>query len=610
GEIIFVIEYVERSWNSLLLRFSVRDSGIGMSEEQMTRLFQPFAQADASTTRNYGGTGLGLAICRKLIGMMGGSIEVTSSLGEGSEFTFTVRFGIAEGAGEVESRTIPPIARVLVVDDNANAREILAKMARSLFADVATVNSGAEALAAMEQAAASAQGPYDLVMLDWRMPGMDGIETAKRIRANRTLAASATIIMISAICRQEVMKEAKQEGVRGFLIKPVLPTALYHTISDLQEGPSMPLSTANDEADIQKRRKRMGGARVLVVEDHDINWEVAQGILTQSGLEARRCANGLEALNYLGSRSEKIDVVLMDLQMPVMDGYEASRRLREWFTAEELPIIAMTANVLQSEKESCFGSGMNGYLTKPIHVEELFRVLEEFIPWERGEERGGGESGDYSLEQGSEGQPGEEAIGILELGGIDVGEVLERLSGDRALLFRLLTRLRQTHAEDAVRLRTLLANEDWLALKSVLHGIKGILSNVSANGLRRLAEEAEKKALERDGASCRDLIAEFSRDFQRLMEAIGRIGEGAHRGDAVTAIAAAAPQPWPMEELVRLRKLLADGDLEARDVFAMFYPRLQQHVEPEVIASIRSGLDSLDFASAEEVVTRLLGGRD
>ncbi|MEI6386048.1 MAG: PAS domain S-box protein [Spirochaetota bacterium] len=374
-------EAADEAGPGVLLRFDVRDTGIGLTEEQIGRLFQSFQQADTSTTRKYGGTGLGLAISKKLSELMGGEVGVESEFGKGSAFWFTARFGIGK---ELVKRLMPEPdlrgRRVLVVDDNDKARLVLRDMLESMTFVVSEVDSGTAAVA--ETHRASDEGtPYELVFMDWNMPGMDGIEATREIAA-LGLSPSPHVVMVTAYGREEVMSAADKVAIDQVLIKPVSPSLLFDSVMR-SLGSGLVEDSGNDRAQggaetSETDPEGVGGLRVLLVEDNDMNQIVARDLLEDAGVIVDIADNGLVALGML--EKGNWDIVLMDMQMPVMDGMTATRKVREQLLLAKLPILAMTANAMQGDKDRAFEAGMNDYITKPIDPDMLFAALRTWAP--------------------------------------------------------------------------------------------------------------------------------------------------------------------------------------------------------------------------------------
>ena len=375
GEIRVNIEQLERTGDKVQLKCSVRDTGIGMTLEQSAKLFQPFTQADMSTTRKHGGTGLGLTICRRLVELMGGRIWLESEPGVGTTFHFTLWLGV--GAAQGTAKRVPEKLarlRVLVVDDNAAAREILQEPLGGVVGRVDAVASGAEAIAAIREHDATDQ-PYDMIFMDWRMPGMDGLQASRHIKSDETLSHQPAIVLVTAFGREEVREEAERMQLDGFLVKPVTKSMLVDTLVNLFSHSDEETSTA--VAGLQSTS--LGGARILLAEDNEINQQIATELLEGVGAKVTIANNGREAVEMLWSGpSPPFDVVLMDLQMPEMDGYQATAKLRSDARFATLPIIAMTAHATVEERQRCLAAGMNDHIAKPIDPGNLFATVGRF----------------------------------------------------------------------------------------------------------------------------------------------------------------------------------------------------------------------------------------
>ena len=382
GEIVVKVEEIGRDAASVLLRFEVRDSGIGITPEQQLRLFQPFSQADTSTSRRYGGTGLGLAISSRLVRMMGGEMGLDSAPGRGSRFQFSARFGLCEApvARKEPSRGDRLRGmRALIADDNEAAREVLVRMMGGFGSRASAVCDGAAALQAIQQADAQDQ-PFELLLLDWKMPRLDGIDCMLELRRRKLRHPPPTVLMLTAFNRDEVVRRLTQAQLDAdaTMTKPVTPSTLLDTCLRALHVPGQQGLRAElrDEA-LHSHRAVVAGSRILLVEDNPINQELASDILGQAGVVLRMAGNGQEALDWL--ERETFDLVLMDCQMPVMDGYAATRELRERPQWRELPVIAMTANAMVGDREKVLAAGMNDHIAKPIKVDELFATIARWI---------------------------------------------------------------------------------------------------------------------------------------------------------------------------------------------------------------------------------------
>jgi len=383
GEVLVHVDVLGHDDTSVQLRFEVRDTGIGIDREQQQRLFQPFTQADASTSRRYGGTGLGLAISRNLVRLLGGELGVDSAPGQGSSFHFSLRYGLQTGAA-----VQPPApcheglrgSRALVVDDNASAREVIAAMitALGLKADVAV--DGQDALRSVERADANDE-PYDLLLLDWKMPGMDGMECARLLsQPTRRRHPTPTVLMLTAFSRAEALQRLGEQRltVAALLTKPVTPSTLFDACGKaLGLVLRQPTRAVRREEDLAKHQAGLRGARILLVEDNAINRELALDVLGRAGMVVSVACDGQQALEML--ESQRFDGVLMDCQMPVLDGFAATRALRLQPGLQGLPVIAMTANAMVGDRDKVLAAGMNDHIAKPIKVEEMFATLARWV---------------------------------------------------------------------------------------------------------------------------------------------------------------------------------------------------------------------------------------
>ena len=386
GEVIVAIKIVEQCAQSVNLRFEVRDTGIGMSPEEQQRLFQPFSQVDASISRRYGGTGLGLAISGNLVQLMGGELQVTSAPGAGSRFYFTLPFRLQADVAATTCRSAAAAlrgGRVLVVDDNAAARVVLAEMCADLGFQVDVAVDGNQALH-LVTLADTQDIPYRSVLLDWKMPGMDGVGCARALGERHLRHPAPVILMVTAYSLDEATKRLSERRVTvdALLNKPVTPSTLLDActaaLAKVAPPPSLLAVPRNGQTPELGRPGGLEGARILLVEDNEINAELAVELLTDAGMRVSVARNGKEALDSLAVGH--FDVVLMDCQMPVMDGYTATRALRQEKSLHDLPVIAMTANAMMGDREAALAAGMNDHITKPIVIDEMYATLARWLP--------------------------------------------------------------------------------------------------------------------------------------------------------------------------------------------------------------------------------------
>jgi signal transduction histidine kinase/DNA-binding response OmpR family regulator/tetratricopeptide (TPR) repeat protein len=504
GEISLSVALVERSAGGVVLRFEVCDTGIGMTAQMRERLFQPFTQADASTSRRYGGSGLGLAISRRLVQGMGGEIGVDSEPGRGSRFHFTLPFGLQPGEHPAPDTAGLRGTRVLVVDDHLASRELLLTLVQSFGMQAETVADGQAALAAVARADAADQ-PFQLLLLDWRMPGMDGIECLARLARDGARHAAPMVLMVTAFNREQAERQlqARRLHVAALLPKPVTPSALLDACLVAQGHPAIHARRSEQRQErLLARQAGLAGARILLVEDNPINQELACDLLHAAGIGVDVAADGREALAAL--ERARYDAVLMDCQMPVMDGYEATRALRERPGLQALPVIAMTANAMAGEREKVLAAGMNDHLAKPVQVDELFATLERWL-----------------VRPSSAPVP---AAAPEPVPGLDLGAGLAAMNGNQALYQRMLGKFRLHEADFEARVRHAQAQGDTMAAVRCAHDLKGLAGTLGMPGVQQAATALEAALLRvheqgTGEAAIEPLLQEVARQLAPLVSA-------------------------------------------------------------------------------------------
>ncbi len=585
GEVQVSAKLLAREGERVQLKFSVRDTGIGMTPEQMEKLFRAFSQADGSTTRKYGGTGLGLSICKHLTGLMGGEIWVESAVGQGSNFFCTMWFGVSK-----ETPAAPhlwPLSlnglHALVVDDNPVAREIMSGALSSLAFKVVAVGSGHEAITAVKDAVAQ-QDPYRVIFMDWKMPGMSGVDVTKAIKADQTLGEPPAVVMVTAFGQEEIRAAAEEARVDGFLTKPVQQSRLIDTLIEILGQSGVPAETAA----IPKPARTLHGLRVLVGEDNAVNQQIAIELLESAGVAVDLADDGSEALEKLyGPGGGSYHAVLMDLQMPVMDGFEATRRIRSDSRFSKLPIIAMTAHAMTEVKDQCLAAGMNDHVVKPIHPETLFETLARWCA-------------DALLEMPASDQPAApmpeisvETGGVLSIPGIDTTGGIRRMAGRREAYLKLLKQFCDTQESAARDVRQALQAQDRETAERIAHTLKGAAGGIGATLLSERASNLERSI--RDNVENEEILWLFESELSTTISAILA---------GLPTPPDTAPKPTEMtDEAVRaaidqLTDYLRDSDGEAIDYLARHTALFRAAVGPQNFPPLEQAVNNFDFETA------------
>ncbi|QJT17463.1 response regulator [Aeromonas sp. 1805] len=556
GEILVKVSCLEKQPQEVLLHCSVQDTGIGMSQEQQQRLFQSFQQADSSTTRKYGGTGLGLAISRKLAELMGGEVGVQSEPGQGSTFWFTARLG----RGRRRSRYLPSLdlrgRRMLVADDSASARTIMAALLRSMSFVVDTAESGQQALQMIAGAEQEGQ-PYEVVLLDWHMPGLDGIETGRRLIA-RGMGQRPYRVMVTGYGREEVFRQADTAGFDRVLVKPVCASVLFDTVIGLFGQQASPLTFKPPQA---THHYRFDGLRILLAEDNELNQQVALELLRAVGADVSIAGNGAIALEMVAQTH--YDLILMDMQMPVMDGLAATRLLREREdVGQHTPILAMTANVMAGDRERCLAAGMDDHIAKPIDPDRLYAALQRWAT-------------SFSREvssrlTASRASPATALLPQLRALGLNAETALQRLMHNWEWYRDLLQRFARQGSQPMESLLAALQANDREEAHRQAHTLKGIAATLGAGSLQEVSARLESALARGDDAASLLPLAELGLQ-QQLQLAAGLL-------TLLPAPAAPGlPEATPAELaplLHQLTGLLLEDDAEAFILFQRNQARL------------------------------------
>ncbi|NRR30219.1 response regulator [Oxalobacteraceae bacterium] len=584
GKVVVDVVQLGRIDSEIELQFSVSDSGIGMTPEQCERLFQAFSQADSSTTRKYGGSGLGLAICKELTELMGGRIWVESALGQGSVFHFVCKFGVQPEAVEplADVRDLLRGERILIVDDNPVSLDIMTAIATQLEMAVVLARDGVEALARLSDT------PVDVILIDWKLPHMDGMECVRQLQLGP--GAALPVLMMTAHGREDALAFARERAIRlaGVLTKPIIATKLVHALATAL-GKVLVTRTEQlrDEPRAQALAK-LAGAHLLLVEDNDMNQELAQDLLAKAGITVTLAGNGSEALELL-AHAGPFDGVLMDCQMPVMDGYTATREIRRQPQWQSLPIVAMTANAMSDDRDKVLQAGMNDHIAKPLNVQQMFITLAQWItpahpavppaPAPR-----------HALGAAAE---------FAGLRGLDAPAGLAAVGESPAMFRKMLRKFRQDQAGfDAAFGAARTAGDDVLArrLAHTLRGNAGMIGALQVQAAATALEQACASAA--PGPRLDDLQARLAGELDIVLSGLAALNLEPEATPAPPALDSAALRAG----LERLRALLDDSDAAALGLAEQLARAAQGSPVEAPLRAIAAAAEDFDFDLAMQTL--------
>jgi PAS domain S-box-containing protein len=599
GRVVISLEKAEEKPGRIKIRFSVSDTGIGIQPDRVATLFQAFSQADSSTTRKFGGTGLGLAICSRLVEMMDGDINVKSDPGTGSTFFFTAWFGrqktekrkIYQPQGSLKN------LKVLVIDDLPDARHIFSNMLNSFSFTADMACSGKEGIDILTEAA-MAGTPYDLVIMDYFMPDMDGVMASRQILKHPDLQPPPKIIMVSAYSREDILLSASETGLNIFLIKPVGPSVLLDAIHE-----TFGLEALRSGLRRSGRRKssreltQIKGARILLVEDNEINQQLAMEILEQAGLRVTIASNGIEAVDAVDR--DTFDLVLMDIEMPLMDGYQATKIIRSKPGCQQLPILAVTAHAMASYRKKCLGHGMSDYLTKPIDQDDLFAKLTKWIT-----------PADRHPSSGSPSVFVSDGFHLPFIDGFDIEESLERANHNHKLLARLLLQFKHKYQKATQDIREALETNDIQTARKLSHSIKGVAGNLGATSLYKASDDLNLSFKQGSSEEIETKLDKFSTELNRAMSGIFVLEDLDMMPGETTVLSGTVPTKAYIEDCLELatglNTLLKENDAGA---LTLAHDLCQRSAGIEMLHPISKNVLTLveeyDFDKAREELTAL-----
>ncbi|MDQ7091257.1 MAG: response regulator [Methylococcales bacterium] len=510
GDVLVSITLLAAESNKVRLKFCVADTGVGLSPEQLSRLFQSFSQADETIARTHGGTGLGLVISKQLVEMMGGQIQVSSELGKGSQFYFELDLNYEPEliSGDYVLPEALKDLKILAVDDDVISRTVLQTYLESFGFEVDSVESGEQALSLLKTSPTSS---YGLILMDWEMPGLDGIETSKRIKASENVIPIPTIIMVTSHCRDDVLSKVNQGDIDALLIKPVEPTDLLENIARVLYV-NLPASSQSALSLDGSENVLMRGIKILVVDDDDINRLIAKEMLEDEGLIVDLAEGGQQALDKINQ--QPFDLVLMDLQMPEMDGYETCRQIRRNLKYQDLPIIALTAHAMSDIKDKCLHAGMNDYASKPFKMNELLSIFARWVQPQIEKEPA-------NVFEPVISQPTSVQQEFSNLSGIDVELALDRLGGKESIFRKLLLSFEADFTDITNKINEAFCLKDEETASRLVHSLKGVSGNLSAYKLYEKSQKLEDAINNQE--NCFEALSECDMALKELLVSIEQL---------------------------------------------------------------------------------------
>lgn len=596
GEILVKVSSKQYNSSQILVEFSVTDTGVGLTEKQVSKLFKRFTQGENNTTRKYGGTGLGLTICKQLVEMMDGDIWVESEPGKGCVFSFTIQFDSKPDAPPIHVLAPPNLSRlrVLVVDDNTNARRIIANIIHTFSFSVTTCESGLNAILELERVDKTDEPPYDIVLLDWQMPQMDGLETAKLIKEDMSLSHKPLIILITAgVAHQDPGVEAS-DLLDGFLLKPV-------TSSLLLEAIQRALGWQGDEdyqdnvidIDDQNKISKITGATVLLVEDNEINQEVAREMLSDFNMIVTLAENGKDAITAIEKNA--FDIVFMDVQMPVMDGWEATKHIRSLHHGKTVPIIALTAFAMVTQVRKCLDTGMNDHLPKPIDPNCLLDMLVKWIePRESATKRS-------SFQQNL---TTKESILPDKLDGIDVELGLMMVGGKQEHYLKLLHLFDKHFRNTPESLQQALANDDYPEAQRLIHNIKGTSGSI---GARELSEKSQilETAINQGQQHLDSMVDEFNISVTQVLQGLKILADLPSKTLVNQDGSTSRDTKILSLHLQQMYEVLIEGDSNALDLLENVKKQLLNTGANEDVKQLSEYIEDYEFDMAVGILTKI-----
>ncbi|WED21141.1 response regulator [Vibrio sp. JC009] len=589
GEILVKLSVAEESADEVTLKFAVQDNGIGMTSEQQSKLFQSFTQADSSTTRKYGGTGLGLTISKRFVNLMGGEIWVESEAGVGSTFFFTAKLGKQKRQLDFRKEVSDKVGqlRVLVVASNATSRAIYAQQLTGLDFDVVTEDCPATAISRLE--IVDQPNPFDVLLIDWDLPVLSGLDTVRTIENNPNIINKPKAILMAPYGKEQLSESAENLGVNGILNKPITPSSMLDSILiALGKEVVFEHRSADKPQLLNEAQDKLRGAHILLVEDNEVNQELAMELLRKAEIKVTVANNGAEALEKVAG--QEFDGVLMDCQMPVMDGYAATRHIREKEKYAALPIIAMTANAMVGDREKVLAAGMNDHIAKPIDVEDMFVTMAKWI------------KPNPSRKEPVVNESSEEVQDIPLLDSIDQKEGLKRTQNNKSLYNKLLKLFANNNAGLPERFDVYVREQDWDSAEREAHTLKSTAGTIGAGEIQQLAEQLEQACNEKS-EQADQVLQELTAKLTPIVSAL----EAFYSGVQKQAVETSCNKGEVKETIAALEALIEEYDTEARVVAQKLEQQLSSSPLAQDAGKIVDAIEGYDFDGAEQSLKDLIG---
>jgi PAS domain S-box-containing protein len=619
GHVLVSFNVVSVDAAKVAIEFSVKDSGIGIAPDKLGYVFEGFSQAESTTTRRFGGTGLGLAISKRLVDAMGGNLQVQSQLGIGSRFFFTLQFPVSNASPTTATalgRTGTAL-RVLVVDDSALAREVLLGMVASMGWECTCLDGGE---AALKHLADATTPGYDIVLMDWRMPGMDGWETTRRIRQLHKGGQAPVVIMVTAAGREALAAKPKSETdlLDGYLVKPVTASMLFDAVTEATAARNgQPEGGAHHQYP-KETMHRLEGLRLLVVEDNALNQQIAQELLERNGAIVEIASGGIDGVVQALAAEPAFDAILMDMQMPDIDGLEATRRLRLHASMQAVPIIAMTANAMQSDKDACLAAGMVDHISKPIDLEVLITTILRHTPTDS--YRSTRPMASVATVEPVRADVADVVSPATPL--IDLNSAVQRLGGSRAFFDKIAMAFRADAAAQLAALKQQMAHNDKPGALNSAHTFKGLAATVGASALAQLALQVELEIKTVDGSAsegqekARQMLQSLEAHFEKVLDELTEITQPVSSASPSgllpqSSISSAATQQGPTnpaayaKQLHSLLAMLKSGNMRASTLCG----EIRQDCAPYLDAhfdALEVAVNCLNFEQAQKQCKDLL----